>query len=231
LMQNELTVTNVDGYDTERSKKAAQSATELIRYINSHPNTGVGLLPTAEYKHIFYFTAPPFRSPEYLWYNRKVVGNQKRTIRTFWLYASLAEGTGVDGASMNAPTQNMVDLYEKRGIDGNYYPIGHPMAEYDSQDPFADRDPRFYNNILTPGEHWGFNNATPLYITTYEGGVAANEMKNLGPSRNRQQTGYLCKKFMWPEANRYTAQWNRYRFFTVYIRLAQIYLDLAEASF
>jgi hypothetical protein len=231
LMQNGLTSTANSGYDKERAKKAAQSASELIRHITNNPNTGNRLMTKAEYQNIFYFTAPPFRAPEYLWYNRKLVPDQARTIRTFWLYSSLAEGTGADGASFCAPTQNMVDLYEKKGPDGNYYPIQSTNANYNSQDPYIDRDPRFYNNILTPGAQWGFNKNTPLYITTYEGGVAANEIRTLAASNKRQQTGYLCKKFMWPEANRYTAQWAKYRFFSVYIRFAQIYLDLAEASF
>lgn len=231
LMQNDLLSTTNKGYDKERAKIAAKSATALIRYIASNSNVNCRLLPTADYQKIFYFTAPPFRSPEYIWYNRTPTPDQKRTTRTLWLYATLAEGTGPDGASMCAPTQNMVDLYEKKGPDGNYYPIQKTNANYNNQDPYVDRDPRFYNNILTPGTQWGLNKNTPLYITTYEGGEAANEMKSLAASKKRQQTGYLCKKFMWPEANRYTAQWDKYKYFTAYIRLAQIYLDLAEASF
>lgn len=233
LMQNGLNTISVQGYDKERAKKAAQSATAVIRYISSNSQLGYRMMSAEEYKNIFYFTAPPHKVPEYIWYNRKAgdAANAKRTIRTFWLYSSLAEGTGVDGASMCAPTQNMVDLFDKKGPDGIYYPIQNASAQYNDQDPYTDRDPRFYNNIITPGTQWGFNKQTPLYITTYEGGDAALEMRNLAPSNKRQQTGYLCKKYLWPEANRYTAEWTKYRYMTCYIRMAQIYLDLAEASF
>lgn len=235
LMQNDLASTSIMDYDKERAKVAAKSADEVLRYIASTPAAGCRLMTQEEYKNIFYFTAPPSHMPEHIWYNRVVEDrpdqNQKRTIRTFWLYSSLAEGTGVDGASFCAPTQNMVDLFEKKGSDGKYYPISHNKAGYNAQDPYTDRDPRLRNNILIPGEQWGYNASTPLYITTYEGGAAANEIKTLAPSNKRQQTSYLCKKFMWPEANRYTGEWKKYRFLTVYIRVAQIYLDLAEASF
>ncbi|WEK38316.1 MAG: RagB/SusD family nutrient uptake outer membrane protein [Candidatus Pseudobacter hemicellulosilyticus] len=231
LMQNGLHATSNMGYDQERAKKAAQSASALLRFITENTQLGYRMATAAEYKNIFYFTAPPHSVPEYLWYNRKATNDMKRTIRNFWLYASLAEGTGPEGASICMPTQNMVDLFEKKGPDGNYYPIQHSAAQYNGQEPFKDRDPRFYNNILTPGTQWGYNVQTPLYITTYAGGAADLEIKTLSPSNKRQTTGYLCKKFLWPEANRYTAQWAKYRYMTCYIRMAQIYLDLAEASF
>ena len=57
----------------------------------------------------------------------------------------------------NAPTQNAVDMYERKGADGNYYPITDPRSGYDAvktTNPYSDRDPRFTNNILVPGEQW-----------------------------------------------------------------------------
>lgn len=49
-------------------------------------------------------------------------------------------------------------------------------------------------------------------------------------------TGFMCKKFMWPECNQYLEKnnpncWWDYRFLTIYIRASQIYLDYAEALF
>ena len=32
----------------------------------------------------------------------------------------------------NAPTQNAVDMYERKGADGNYYPITDPRSGYDA---------------------------------------------------------------------------------------------------
>ena len=86
-----------------------------------------------------------------------------------------ASGTGNDAVAYNAPTQNMVDLYEKKGPDGSYYPITHAKAGYNSQEPYADRDPRFYNNILYFGNKWGEDKSgKKQYITTYVDGNMYN---------------------------------------------------------
>jgi len=69
---------------------------------------------------------------------------------------------------MHMPTQNMVDLFEKKGSDGNYYPITDPRSGYNFQDPYKDRDPRFDNNIIVAGQAWGQRSGKPLYITIYE---------------------------------------------------------------
>lgn len=231
LMQNDLSANDIKNYDAERAEVAAKSAMEVLDYIEANSNVGCRLMTKEEYKNIFYFTAPPSHAPEAIWYNR-VTNAMKRTTRAFWLYSDLAEGTGPDGACYCAPTQNMVDLFEKKGADGIYYPITDSRAGYDLQNPFEGRDPRFAVNILVPGEEWGVNQSSKkLYITTYVGGTAFNQMQTLKDINKRQQTGYLCKKFLWPEANRYTNGWDTYRVLTVYIRVAQIYLDLAEASF
>ncbi len=231
LMQNDLNSTEIREYDKERAKLAAQSAMKVITYINTHPDQ-YRLMDQSEYKDIFYFTFPPSHQPEHIWYNRAPMAGGLTTVKSLWLYADLAGGTQVAASTYNAPTQNMVDLFEKKGKDGNYYPIEDSRAAYDNQKPWTDRDPRLKNNILVPGEEWGKNSSSkPLYITTFEGGKASEDMKTLKNINNRQQTGYLCKKFLWPEANRYTAQWDKYRVITPYIRVAQVYLDFAEASF
>ncbi|MCD8274773.1 MAG: RagB/SusD family nutrient uptake outer membrane protein [Alistipes sp.] len=240
LMQNGLDAIEVKGYDKERAKAAAQSAYEAIKYIENPPaDVNVRLMGQDEYKHIFYWSYPPMMQPEHIWYNRDVTNiglgtsnnRQQQSTRSFWLYTELAEGQGDDGANYCCPTQNMVDLYEKKGSDGNYYPISDPRAGYDLQDLFADRDPRFYNNILTPGTEWGKKNSNSLYITTYVEGDSYVYSQNNTVSNGRQITGYLCKKFIWPEANQFTNGWTNYRYNTVYIRVAQVYLDFAEASF
>lgn len=52
---------------------------------------------------------------------------------------------------MCCPSLNIVNMFDKKGADGIYYPIDDPRSgyalDYDHK-PFEDRDPRFYNNIL-----------------------------------------------------------------------------------
>lgn len=241
LMQNPLTSTTVQEYDKQRALLAARSAQAVIDYIASHTDLGYELIPTEEYAHIFYWTTPPYTQREYLWYNRTqstpgATYNASeaftRYMRCFWMPGQYAQGTGNDAVSYNAPTQNMVNLFEKRGTDGAFYPIGDVNAGYDPQHPFEARDPRLKNNILVPGEKWGKNlSGADQYITTYVGGDLYNEPFNSQYTNKRQLTGYLCKKYWWPEANQWSQGYALYRTITVYIRLAEIYLNYAEAAF
>lgn len=238
LMQNGLESIEVKPYDKERAALAAKSAQEVLDYVESHPETGNHLMATGEYENenytnIFYWVPPAYTQPEFLWYNRANNGNQGSSIRVMWLPTEFCGGgAGIDIVSYNAPTQNMIDLYEKKGEDGNYYPITENKAGYDSQNPYADRDPRFYNNILYPGLPWGKDKSgKPLYVTSYIGGSIDNTVNKSNYTNQRKQTGYICRKFIWDTANGYQTDWFSKIFPTVYIRMAQIYLDLAEASF
>lgn len=241
LMQNDLASVQVMGYDKERAKLAAKSANDVLKYIKNHPETENRLMSKEEYTDIFYWKVPPYTQPEYLWYNRKqntpganYNANEgfTRYVRAFWLSSEYAQGTGNDAASYNAPTQNMVDLYEKEGDDGFYYPIAHPNAKYDVQKPYEKRDPRFYNNILYPGNKWGANaSGAAQYITTYVDGNMYKTVVNNNFTNKRQQTGYLCKKFIWEGEDQWKKLYGFNRVITVFIRVSQVYLDLAEASF
>lgn len=241
LMQNDLASVQVMGYDKERAKLAAKSANDVLKYIKNHPETENRLMSKDEYTDIFYWKVPPYTQPEYLWYNRKqntpganYNANEgfTRYVRAFWLSSEYAQGTGNDAASYNAPTQNMVDLYEKEGDDGFYYPIAHPNAKYDAQKPYEKRDPRFYNNILYPGNKWGANaSGAAQYITTYVDGNMYKTVVNNNFTNKRQQTGYLCKKFIWEGEDQWKKLYGLNRVITVFIRVSQVYLDLAEASF
>lgn len=242
LMQNDLNTIEIKEYDKTRAATAAKIADRTLKYIADHPELGYALIPGANYANIFYWTAPPYTQCEYLWYNRTqnaspAVYNKNaaftRYMRTFWIPTEYGDGTGNDAIVYNAPTQNAVDMFEKKGADGKYYPITDPRAGYNDQDPFKDRDPRFYNNIIYPSQAWGQTaGGTPHYITLYVGGAMYNASKTANPTNKEILTGYLCKKFWWEGADQITPEnFARYRTITVYVRLAEIYLNYAEASF
>lgn len=236
LMQNDLSSVEEMDYDKTRARQAAIYANTVLKYIKDNPQFGYRMMDKAEYTNIFYWVSPPFMQPEYLWYNRKQETpgeyNYTRYMRAFWLPGEYASGTGNDAVAYNAPTQNMVDLYEKKGADGLYYPITHEKAGYDDQHPYDKRDPRFYNNILYPGNKWGEDKSgKKQYITTYVGGNMTSTVINNNQTNKRQQTGYLCKKFLWEGADQWKQLYGLNRVINVYIRVAQVYLDFAEASF
>ena len=252
LMQNDLETISVKPYNKTRAESAAKYAWQTLEHLST--NSTFRLMTASEYKNIFYFSSTLESQPEFIWYNRLYLNGKlrpaevgdchpKRSIRSLWLPSEAASGNiqnkDGDAAGYNAPTQNMVDMFDKKGADGVYYPISDPRSGYDAEKtPFVDRDPRFYNNIIVPGEQFGkLANGDLYYFPLWEGGVEPVEIKTNKNINSRQMTGYVCKKFMWPEALNFgnpdptNSNWTMNIYPTVYIRYAQVYLDLAEASF
>ncbi len=237
LMQNDLTTLDNKGYGKEVAAEAARAAQKAINAIESHEY--YRLMNTDEYRSIQLMpNSNQFAQPEHLWFARWHPGNWSAFVRAQWLTQPYDDKTGAEGTPYNAPTQNMVDMYERKGEDGKYYPISDTRSGYAAvrtTKPYSDRDPRLANNILVPGEQWGKNlQNVPYYITTYSGGYSEYFITTNALTRGSQQTGYMCKKFTWPEASTPlfgAAGFEQYRLVSAYIRAAQPYLDMAEASF
>lgn len=122
LMQNNLDVTEKKPYNTERAKLAAIAAQTTLDSIDLHPY--YKLTPREQYRSIFLLPgANMFAQPEQLWYTRHVLPNRTAWLRKFFITQPFENLTGTEGTPYCAPTQNMVDLFEKKGIDGKYYPI------------------------------------------------------------------------------------------------------------
>ncbi|MFN3801026.1 RagB/SusD family nutrient uptake outer membrane protein, partial [Belliella pelovolcani] len=171
LMQNDLNSIQYLDYGQEWSERAARYAHETLQYVNA----GTGghrfrLMDGEEYENIFYHEGVQM-SDESLWYNmdgnRR---NQSRGLRVHYIPQFMSGGTGNDASAFSNPTQNIVDMFEVIN-NGQAYAIDDPRSGYDPQNPFVNRDPRFYNNILVPGQPWGVNNAgQQLYQELYVGG-------------------------------------------------------------
>ena len=126
---------------------------------------------------------------------------------------------GYDGWGGNLPLQNLVDDYEM--MDGK--PITDPTSGYNPQNPYVNRDPRFYATILY--------NETPYRNSKIETFIPGGKDSKDGPSNwNTSKTGYYLKKFMndqlpidnpWDIAG--TQPW-------IYMRYAEVLLNYAEAE-
>lgn len=124
---------------------------------------------------------------------------------------------GYGGWGGNLPTQNLVDAYET--MDGQT--ITEANSGYDPQNPYVNRDPRFYATVL-------FNGA-PYRGRTIQvfqpGGLDSPD----GPEAfNTTLTGYYLRKFITEsrglgDANGSPAPW-------IYFRLGEILLNYAEAQ-
>ena len=230
LMQNGLSSVEVRDYDIERCKVAARYAQEVLDYIAGNAGGApFRLMDGSEYQNIFYHEFV-FASDESLWYNMDAGSrDQTRGLRVNYIPQRYAAGTGNDAASFTGPTQNMVDKFEVIN-NGLAYPIDHPQSGYDPQNPYENRDPRFYNNVIVPGQPWSTGQGgAVIYMEMYVGGRDWNNVVNNNNTRNREATGYVCKKFWWEGADAGRRLYGAFRLNTIYIRVAQIYLDYAEA--
>lgn len=116
----------------------------------------------------------------------------------------------------NCPTQNLVDAYEMT----NGKAINEAGSGYDPQDPYKNRDTRLAMTVAVNGEQWP--NAAAL--ETFEGGANSSSVTYGTP------TGYYLKKYInqgtiiaKTGANSFAHAW-------VIFRLAEFYLDYAEAA-
>lgn len=129
---------------------------------------------------------------------------------------------GDGGLGFAAPTQNMVDAYET--TDGEIPVLNiktgevNPNSIYDPKDPYKNRDPRFYDCIY-------YNGSISIggrVVETYQDGA---DMQN----QDMTMTSYYCRK--WVNENEPVSQSYHYTTPYPFFRLAEIYLNYAEAEY
>ncbi|MDR2086535.1 MAG: RagB/SusD family nutrient uptake outer membrane protein [Dysgonamonadaceae bacterium] len=122
---------------------------------------------------------------------------------------------GGDGAV--CPTQNFVNLFEM--ANGKF--ITEINSGYNKQNPFVNRDPRFYKTILYNGCQWQGETLDLTY----------NSNKDLSgthrQTKENTRTGYFVRKYL-PEDVKYNTTNTAYHNW-IYFRLAEMYLNYAEA--
>lgn len=127
----------------------------------------------------------------------------------------------------NGPSQNLVDDYDMINGEPPFLADGsiNPASGYDPQDPFKNRDPRFDATVIHDGSEFrGFH--FEIWVSEDGSSWGFDSYKNTG---DNPRTNYVIKKFMPEEGiinwqTNCTVQW-------VHFRLAEIYLNYAEAKF
>lgn len=125
---------------------------------------------------------------------------------------------GYGGWGGNCPMQNLVDDYEM----DNGLPITNGASGYDPQNPYVNRDPRFYATILYNGADYR-GRQVETFLPGGKDSPDGNEPWNTSP------TGYYLRKFLKESItledwnNMGTASWR-------YFRYAEILLNYAEAQ-
>lgn len=233
---------NTYNYDTEYCKKAAEAFGQLLSLVES----GKTQYSLAEFKYkdiyshvkaadatscfsdIFYTTGQSwlmpgsteaiFRGP-----STDFNGSNWNTTKTF---GPKVNGLVEHDNIIHQPTANYVNLY---GME-NGLPLNDPESGFDPKQPFKNRDPRFYHDIVFDG--FKYVNATMpadqefmRYTQLYTGGIMRSD-------QNASRTGYFIQKLVPHTANKYDGAYNwsgSLHVYLPYMRLGDIYLMYAEA--
>ncbi|MDP2336867.1 MAG: RagB/SusD family nutrient uptake outer membrane protein [Bacteroidota bacterium] len=118
------------------------------------------------------------------------------------------------------PTNNYVKNY---GM-ANGLPIDDPLSGYDPNDPWTNREPRFYKDIIIDGDE--------LAATTAAGPDRYAQLYNGGRHKGGKQgsvTGYYFKRWSPKGCNKWENKQNNFQSYVPYMRLADVYLMYAEA--
>ena len=195
--------------DTDKWQQAADAALALINLkedgisVYELYNTGQG---ADDYEQQFFVRAPDNKEVIF-WHNDSP---KKFTDEEIAVWAP--DGAGFEGgAGAIWVTQNFVDLFEM--ANGKLY--DEAGSGYDAANPYADRDPRFYKTVIYNGAVW-----QGVTIETFVGGNHRLKSTNC-------RTGYYVRKYL-PETVKANSSATSYHNWQ-YIRLAEIYLNYAEA--
>ncbi|MDR6809017.1 hypothetical protein J2Y45_006231 [Dyadobacter sp. BE34] len=201
---------------------AAKANWEAIQIAEKY---GYGLLSLADYKKNYIGTT---YSNEQLWawyagtktYNDGTLNGQMNGVF----------GGGKTGWSGECPTQNTVDKFETKWGEPLNTPADRQAAvaagHYSEQDPYKDRDPRFYIDIIyNTAPVPGYGNAK-IYYETKDGAAVYGQLLDQSYA-GITRTGYYERK-TWGEQsvnNKTTPQYT-----DPLIRLGELYLNYAEAA-
>lgn len=130
-----------------------------------------------------------------------------------------------NGSSGTCPTQSLVDQYEYQD-NGETFAQRHPgNIDLTTVDPYAGLDPRFALTVVKNGDEWPSNGSQKKAIETFIGGF------NAAPKYGATPTGYYLRKYV--DGSCVTTADNQIsmRHTWIVFRLAEVYLNFAEAVF
>jgi hypothetical protein len=129
-------------------------------------------------------------------------------------------------STVEVPTVNIVNTYAM----ANGLPVDDPESGYNPANPWANREPRFYSDIIVDGDEMvevdipDANKAFNKYAELFTGG------RHRGSS-NGSVTGFYYKRYSPIGCNIWqSSKANSLQAFIPYMRLADVYLMYAEAT-
>lgn len=166
--------------------------------------------------------------------DKETIYSGKGQIGAVWQQHGLPFVADVAKAGVS-PSQELVDSYEtlngqsvldlaKPYMDADHLVPNYNKAntQYNKNDPYNNRDPRLFSTIYCNGVFHNLTNNT-LPVGIYEGGNSGISQTNNRYTR----TGYYLRKFMDYTSTKTANKDGYWR----YYRLAEMYLNYAEAEF
>jgi len=130
-----------------------------------------------------------------------------------------------NGSSGNCPTQSLIDQYEYQDNGETFVKRWPGSIDLNTDDPYAGLDPRFALTVVRNGDEWPSNGAQKKVIETFTGGF------NAAPKYGATPTGYYLKKYVDGSCVTTADNQTTRRHTWIIFRLAEFYLDYAEAVF
>jgi len=219
-------------YDTEFCKKAAAAFAEIIDLVEKG-QTQYSLVDFEDYQRLFVSIQQSWRIPgstEAIVRSPSYEGNSRwRQSESYYPGGAGTPGGGADPQRLY-PAANYVNYFGMR----NGLPLTDSESGFNKDQPWKDRDPRFYYNFIYDGmkaikvaldpektELW-------TYANLYTGG--SYRVTQNSPN----VTGYLLKKFITLGCNDFDKDADNYGnnlcIMLTWLRLADIYIMYAEAA-
>lgn len=130
-----------------------------------------------------------------------------------------------NGSSGTCPSQSLVDQYEYQA-DGVTFGERHPGSiDLNTVNPYEGLDPRFALTVVKNGDEWPSNGSQKKPIETFLGGF------NASPKYGATPTGYYLKKYVDGSCVTTADNQTTSRHTWIIFRLAEFYLNYAEAVF
>lgn len=223
LMQNGGENNN-RSYNADYCKRAAEVLGTVLNMVEAG-QTQYAMVSFDKYSSLFYTkeqnwlmpggTEAIMRSPTF------GADSYWRQMNSYQL-AAICEGDGI----ILCPAANYVNYF---GM-ANGLPLNDPQSEFNDEQPWKGRDPRFYNNFIYDGVQMikapSDNNKQYQYANLYDGGNCCND------PRTTSRTGYFNYKFIPVGANKDDNDYGYGKathFHLSWLRLAEVYLLYAEA--
>lgn len=223
--------TGKNAYDADLCKQAAEAFAEVIK-LCEQPGSKYRLETWANWPSIFAVvsTSKTVRSG-----GAEVIQNQMYYDDNFVRWTTTRAASPTVWVAGNDKTEVPAHNYVKYYHMANGLPIDDPDSGFDPNNPWTNREPRFYNDIIFHG--------TRMIINASTAAAKLDEFAQLdNKGRHRHATaaagsfagsvtGYYYKKFLPLGCNPTDNQWGNLHAYQPRLRMADIYLMYAEAVF